>query len=164
MAWPDFTADVMSRVLALLRKGSAEVDPPWLAPSVADALATCQTDFSSILANRAYGADQIDAWAAGPGAPHIVSTAFFLVCIDARADIRDENDVKVEPSAVLDRRLAWIGTKDTPALAVIDGSGNLIQPDNAATAGMIQHGNVTYNGPQGTGETFRATDGTFIPW
>jgi hypothetical protein len=158
MAWPDYTTDVQDRVKALLRPGAASVDPSWLAPSVADALDTCQTDFISILANRAYSYAQIEAWATGPGKPQVISTAFFLVCIDSRTDIKDEDGVKVEPPAVLDRR------KDWTTMALVDASGALVPPANAATAGMIQHGNVTYNGPQGTGESFRDTTGTNIPW
>jgi len=161
MAWPDYTSDVHDRVKALLRPGVSSVDPAWLAPSIADALATCQTDFTSILAGRAYSAAQIQTWAAGPGKPHVISTAFFLVCVDARTDLKDEDGVKVAPPAVLDRRQDWLAD---PAMTMTDAAGNVVAPDNASTAGGVLHGLVTYAGRQGRGEAFRYADGCPRPW
>jgi len=153
MAWPDYTVDVNDRVKALLRPSTSAVNPAWLASSVADALATCQTDALAAWVGRGYSYAQVEAWAAGPGKPHLISTAFFLVCIDSRTDLRDENDVKVEPSAVLDRRCDWL------TMPMVDASGNLVDPANVATAGGILFGTVTHDN-----ETFRYSDGTRVPW
>jgi len=153
MAWPDVTTDVQARVLALLRPASGQADPAWLAPSIADALLTCQTDFRAILASRGYAPAQQDTWAAGVGRPHVISTAFFLVCIDSRTDIKDADGQKVEPPAVLDRRQDWL------TLAVTDATGAPVPPANLDTAGPVRFGTV-----DPTGEEFRLVDGTWKKW
>lgn len=154
MAWPDLSDDVKERVRAMFRPGQGQDEPDWLSASVRDGLDAVKTDVMSSLAGRGYSASQIEAWAAGPGRPLIISTAFFLVAVDSRSDIKEVDGTKVDPPAVLDRR------KDIrEMMAITDAAGNLIKPDAVLTAGSPVGGRV-----RTSGETFRTRDGKNRPW